>query len=120
MDEACDKKIYEKCIKDLEVAKKMNDRYKIIDYIYNLDYQGKPKTEEIFKKYRKKWELFEGIINNKKLNKMKLIWKRRIYDFFNCPENNEYSQKIFDRECYQLFIENYHKCKENKKKLEFF
>ena len=111
---------YEEYIKDLDIAKKMNVRYKIIDYIFNLDYKGKHKTEEIFKKCVKKWEIFEGIINNKKLNKMKLKMKRIIYDFFNDPENNDYTLKIFDRESYQLFTENYHSCKKNKITIDFF
>ena len=104
--------------KDVETAKKMNERYGIIDYIFNIEYNGKTKTEELINKCVKKWEIYEDIIKNKKLNKMRLYNKRIIFEFFNKSENNSF-RDIFDNDSYQFFIENYNNEKK-KKPIEFF
>ena len=88
----------------------MKGRYNIIDYIFKIKNKDQEKTEELFNHVAEVWVTFEKIINDKKLNKIKLHDKHIIYDFFNRNEN-----KIFDKECYQNFVENYRTCKEKSK-----
>ena len=97
-------------LKDSEKALKLKGRYNIIDYIFKIKNKDQEKTEELFNHVAEVWVTFEKIINDKKLNKIKLHDKHIIYDFFNRNEN-----KIFDKECYQNFVENYRTCKEKSK-----
>ena len=41
---------YEKYLEDYDKAKKINERFPIINYIYNLEYKGNLRTEEKFQK----------------------------------------------------------------------
>ena len=96
----------EQYYKDLEIAKKMNDRLDIINYMFNKKYKDKEKNEEKFNNCAKMWEFFEDRINNKKLNNIYLSDKHIIYDFFNNPKNNV-SQNIFKNESYEFFVNDY-------------
>ena len=95
-------------IKDLERAKKLNDRYDIINYIFNSKNKKEiNKTEKEFEQYIKMWEFFEERINNKKLNNIYLRDKHIIYDFFNNSENKISKSKIFKNESYQFFVDDF-------------
>ena len=95
-------------IKDLERAKKLNDRYDIINYIFNSKNKNEiKKTEKEFEQYIKMWEFFEERINNKKLNNIYLRDKHIIYDFFNNSENKISKSKIFKNEAYQFFVDDF-------------
>ena len=114
-----DKNNIEKYFKDLNIAKKMNERFELIDYIFKIKNKDKDKEKEIvktekdFNECAKTWNLFEKMINEKKLNKIKLRDKHIIYDFFKEQEKNSTQNKIFDNNTYQLFIDNYQKCKKS-------
>ena len=95
-------------IKDLERAKKLNDRYDIINYIFNSKNKNEiKKTEKEFEQYIKMWEFFEERINNKKLNNIYLRDKHIIYDFFSNSENKISKSIIFKNEAYQFFVDDF-------------
>ena len=73
---------YEEYIKDLDEAKKMNDRYFIINHLYNKKEKNKEKTEDEFNKYVKSWETFEKMIRDKKIKKMRNEDKKNLMEYF--------------------------------------
>jgi hypothetical protein len=93
---------FEVYLKDLETAKKMNDRYEIIDYIFNSKNKDIIKTEENFGKIVKMWKDIEKAINDVKIKKLRREDKIILYEYFN-NENNKISLlKIFTQDKYEF------------------
>ena len=79
----------EKYLKDFDCAKKMNDRFNIINYIFNSKYAGNGKTEENFKKSVSAWDNYEKIIQDKKIKKLRKEDKQLLFIYFNDNNNKE-------------------------------
>lgn len=101
-------------IKDLDIAKKMNDRYPIIKYLFNLEIKEKkiPETEKELKKCVEEWENLEKMIKKKKTKKIIKSNKINLINYFNDKNNKDILLKIFEKDAYDSFIE------ENKKFLD--
>ena len=108
----------EEYFKDLEKAEKLNDRFDIINYLFNSKNKNKIKNEGEFEQYIDMWKFFEDKINERKLNNIYLRDKHLIYDFFNNPNNNKFKSKIFKNESYQFFADDFNNNK-NKRILLF-
>ena len=90
---------YETFIKDLEEAKKMNKRYKIIDFLFNEENKGKKKTENDFKKVMNSYKnIVEKAIKDKRFSKLKQNLKNHITTFFNNDDNKKLLFEIFTQE----------------------
>ena len=65
-------KDYNNYLKDIDVAKKMNERYDIIEYIYNINNkENKNKTQDRFDKIVKSFSAFEKAVKDRKTTKLK-------------------------------------------------
>ena len=104
------KNIYEKYKNeyknDYENAKKYNDRFEIIDYLYNINNKDdiNKKTEKQIKNCCEKWEDIEKMINGKKIRKMIKDIKYKIFEYFEHSDKNVIL-KIFSEEIYE-FLKN--------------
>ena len=103
--------------KDLEIARKMNDRFKIINFIFNS--KNLNKNEEEFNKVVKSWEIYEYMIKEKKIKKIKIDDKKILIKFFIDENNKDSLLKIFNQESYEYFLkENFEDNKINIKEDE--
>ena len=110
--------IYEKYKNDYDEAKKMNDRYNIIDYIYNLKNKedNQQKNESDIKKDIDSWNKLEGLILDNKFKKMQKKSKNKLFDYLN-ENNKETLLQIFSEETYNIIVnENQRNLNEIKKK----
>ena len=107
----------EEYIKDLEEAKKMNDRFNIINYLFNETNKNIEKNENNFNKTADSWFQFEKQINDNKFKKMPKQSKIILLKYFNDINNKEELIKIFGEEKYENF-KNESKDKKKEKKEE--
>ena len=105
------KEIEEEYLKDLEKAKYYNDRYKIVNYVYNINGE----KESVIKENYKKWKTLEKSLKEKKIVKIQKNTMKNIYNYFN-DENKESIIKIFNEDIYD-FITRIKLNKENFEKL---
>ena len=92
---------YEEYLKDLDEARKMNDRYDIIEGLFKS--KKKEKSEEEFNKYVKSWEILEKMIKDKKIKKMRNEDKKFLIEYFSDENKKEPLLKIFDEDSYEFF-----------------
>ena len=108
---------FDECLKDLEVAKQMNIRFGIINYLFDFFYKDKDKTEEKLNDCAKKWQIYEQLIKYKKFSKIRLQINRILLNYVDIQENNKESFiKIFDNESLLLLRNNY---KNKKQRVSF-
>ena len=100
--------------KDLENARKMNDRLNIINFFFNSKYINK--NEEEFNEVVKWWEMYECMIKDKKIKKIAKIDKKILFEFFSDENNKDLLLKIFNQESYEYFLKENMNNKINKKK----
>ena len=89
---------------EVNKAKIMNEKYCIIEFIFNNKFSGKEKTEEKIQSIVISWEKFEKMIKDKKLKKMRKDDKMILGKFFGDPNNKDLLIKIFGEDCYENFI----------------
>ena len=91
--------------KDLEEAKRYNDRFSIINYIYNITNNDNniQKSEDEIKKDVESWEVLEKMIKDKKIKKIKKDNKEKLFNYFN-EENEKNIIKIFDENIYDFIM----------------
>ena len=99
---------------DYDIAKSMNIKYPIINYIFYLKikYENFKTTEEDFNKSIQIWEKLEKIIKTKKIKKIVKSLKIGLINFFNDINNKEILNNFFEKDILDYFI------KENKKFLD--
>lgn len=108
---------FDEYLKDLEVAKQMNIRFGIINYLFDFFYKDKDKTEEKLNDCAKKWQIYEQLIKYKKFSKIRLQINRILLNYVDIQENNKESFiKIFDNESLLLLRNNY---KNKKQRVSF-
>ena len=89
---------------EVNKAKIMNEKYCIIEFIFNHKFSGKEKTEERINTIVNSWDKFEIMIKDKKLKKMRKDDKMILGKFFGDANNKELLIKIFGEDCYEYFI----------------
>ena len=87
---------------DIDEAKMMNDRYNIINFILNSKLLDK--TEENFKKVTKIWEIYERLINNKRIKKIRKDDEIILIKFFIDEKNKDLLLKIFNQDSIEYFL----------------
>ena len=97
----------EEYLKDLDVAKKMNNRYFIIERIYKSKYKDMHKKENKLNEVVKCWENYEKMINDKKFKKMRLHDQFIIFQSFRDINNKDLFLNIFKNDIIQDFIDDY-------------
>jgi len=97
-------KICEKYLKDYELAREMNIRAPIINFIYNKKNKLTIKIEEKIKNKVESWKRIERMIKGHKLEKMKRKTQQIILNYFNNENNKDIIMKIFDQKDYDFFI----------------
>ena len=110
--------IYEINLKDLEDAKKMEERKPIIEYLFKLNLKKRDKnlgiSEGEYNKYISQWMNIEKMINEKKIKEINGDVKIDLIKYFNNTKNTELLLKIFNKDSYNYFInENIKFLKEN-------
>ena len=80
---------YKKYLENLEENKIMNDKYPLIEFIYNWNNKGKTKTEEEIKNTLKSYNTAEKAIKDKRTNKLKNYLKEPLKEFFNNKDNHQ-------------------------------
>ena len=107
---------YEKYLIDLEDAKKRNDKYPIIKFIYEYNYKGKEIKEKELLILLEIFESSEKPIGDGKKNKIIKQIKLPIIEYFNNEENIPILLKVFTQEQIDKFIEK--KGQKEKKELK--
>ena len=99
---------YEQYLKDSKIAKKMNIRFPLINFIFNIqNEEGKMiKTELEVKEKLKRYELIEMMIKNKRIKKMRGVDKNKIFNYFNDKNNKSNLLEIFDLEVYEFILKS--------------
>ena len=82
---------YEKYLEDYDKAKKINERFPIINYIYNLEYKGNLRNEEKFQKAILKLDNCEKMIKKRKMEKE---YGKMMANFIKDENNNKILSKI--------------------------
>ena len=97
---------YESYLKNLEIAKNMNLKFPLINYLFNIQNEnGKIlKNESEIKNILYKYETIEKMIRDKKIKKMRKEDKNKIFNFFCEPNNKPVLLKIFDLEKYEFIL----------------
>ena len=97
---------YESYLKNLEIAKNMNLKFPLINYLFNIQNEnGKIlKNESEIKNILYKYETIEKMIRDKKIKKMRKEDKNKIFNFFCEPNNKPILLKIFDLEKYEFIL----------------
>ena len=97
---------YGQYLKDLEIAKKMNIRFPLINYLFNIrNEKGKMiKTELEVNEELKRYELIEKKIKQKKIKEMKKDVKNKIFNYFLAQNNKSKLLEIFDLEVYEFIL----------------
>jgi len=97
---------YGQYLKDLEIAKKMNIRFPLINYLFNIrNEKGKIiKTELEVNEELKRYELIEKKIKQKKIKEMKKDVKNKIFNYFLAQNNKSKLLEIFDLEVYEFIL----------------
>jgi hypothetical protein len=110
---------YEQYLKDLEIAKRMNIRFSLINCLFNIqNEEGKMiKTELEVKEKIQKYEQIEMNIKNKKIKKMRKDDKNKIFNYFSDQNNKSKLLEIFDLDAYEFILKaNIDYINQNKKK----
>ena len=95
---------YELYLKDLDEAKKMNERYNIINYLLNTkDKKNNAKNELEMNQIIQKWEKLEKMILDKKTKKMRIDDKKVLIEYFDDENNKDSLIKIFGKDAYESF-----------------
>ena len=88
---------------EVNKAKIMNEKFCIIEFIFNQKFSGKEKTEERIQTIVSSWDKFEKMIKDKKLKKMRKDDKMILGKFFEDVNNKDLLIKIFGEDCYENF-----------------
>ena len=106
LDNNCGKyKIY---LNDYDDARKMNERYSIIQYLLeNTKNKGEVRTEEQLKNEVKNWKIFEDLMKSKKFNEIKPDFGDLFLKFINEKNNKEIIYKIFSEDIIKNFINHF-------------
>ena len=99
-------KNYEKNLEDKDKAKKWNERFPIIKFLFDYKNHDIIKTEKEFENICKDWEFYEKCISNKKIKKIKREDKNKLLQYFNDQNNENILLNIFKKEAYEYFINN--------------
>ena len=99
---------YEKYFDEIDIAYKMNDRYKIIKLINDLKYKDE-KKESNLQESRKIWENLEKLINDKNIDQIELEYKNILKIFFKEENNKNILLKIFNQDIYDFFLNQFSK-----------
>ena len=93
-------------LENLEIAKNMNEKFPIIEYLFNIEIKNDnlQKTEIEMKRFLKKWEKIEKMINQKKFKKMRKSYKIALINYFIEDNNRIILLKIFDENKLNYFI----------------
>ena len=94
---------YEKYMKDLENAKKMNDRYPIIEFLHNKENKDK-NSEKDYESLINSFSAIEKMIRDKKINKFRGPRKDQMLEFFSDNKNMDILLKIFTQEQIGFFL----------------
>ena len=106
---------YVKYLKDYSISIKMNQRFPIINYLFEINNKDKINKEEEINIYLKKWESIEEKINDQKYEEILDEDNQKINDYINIPENKDIFINIFNNDIYELY-KNYNNINGNKKK----
>ena len=92
-------------LQDYELAKKMNLRAPIINYLYVYTNKSMIKNEEKFRNEVEIWERIEKMIVEHKIKKMSKNYRQILLNYINEEENNKkIIMKIFGQNHYEYFI----------------
>ena len=93
-------------LEDLNIAKKMNEKFPVINYLFNIGIKkdNLQKTEFEMERFLKKWENIEKMINQQKFKKMVKSYKIALVNFFNEENNKIILFKIFDENKFNNFV----------------
>ena len=94
----------QKYIQDYEIAKKLNLRKPIINYLYKEDNNNEKKTEKQINDDVNRWNEIEKMILDNKLKKLGKLNKIKLLNYFKDKNNKEYLLKIFKLKDYEFFI----------------
>jgi hypothetical protein len=95
---------YKQYLTDIDKAKNMNDRYDIIDFMFNTLNKNAEKNEENLNKFITTWEACEKQIKDKRLKKMRKEHKNLIFKYFNMENKKDILLKIFDQDKIDFII----------------
>jgi len=101
---------YDNYLHYYEIAKKLNDRLPVINYLYKNN--DKNMNEKEISECLKYWDIIEKFIENKSYKKLKIDIRKKLINYFNNKDNKNILLNIFKEDVYQSFI------KENIKFLE--
>ena len=114
---------YQKFLNDLDISKKMNEKYPIIEYLSNsIDNKNiKERTEEEIKLILNNFEKIEKIIKEKSKEKINPDLEKvenSLFVFFKEENNKEILLKLFTKEEINIFLDRETINEENINKLE--
>ena len=90
-------------MEEINNAKVMNEKYCIIEFIFNYKNKEKEKTESKIQNAVESWKKIEKMIKDKKLKKMRKDDKIMLGKFFEDNNNKDLLIKIFGEDCYDNF-----------------
>ena len=90
-------------LNDINIAKKMNDRFQIINFMFIKLHNENKRNETEFNKVVYDWNLIEKMINDKKVKKMQINYKKILAEYFLDENNKESLLKIFNEDSYEFF-----------------
>ena len=99
---------YENYLKDLEIAKKLNERYPVIQYLYREENKSRKENEleeEEITTYANNWMNIEKTIKDKKSKLLRRNKKISLIKFFTDKNNEKLLLKIFKKDEYDHFIQ---------------
>ena len=94
---------YKEYLENLDEMKKDNDRFPIIEFLFNKE-NNKEKTEEELEKILKSYNSAENLIKGKKKKKFPQKIKKHLLEYFNNINNKEILLKIYDQDQIDEFI----------------
>ena len=110
---------FEEYLNDLDTAKKMNERFGIIKYIYDLRFKDEEKSEANMNNCVQSWDQFEKAIKNKKLVKLRKQDKLILLEYFKNEKNKDKLLKIFNEDVYENFIEEVSKLEKKNENVDY-
>ena len=110
---------FEKYLIDYKLAKKMNLRLPIINYLYSEKNELTAKNEDKFNKEVSTWEQIEKMILEHKIKRIAKNIKELLFNYFNDNNNKEIIMKIFNKNEYEyeFFIKEFNKILDEGKNL---
>ena len=92
-------------LNDIDIAKAMNDRYQIINFMFMKIHKENEneRNETEFNNVVYEWSLIEKLIKDKKVKKMKLVYKKILAEYFLDEKNKASLLKIFNLDTYAFF-----------------